>query len=96
MSHVEETTQELNDPCTFCGEGETCCHGDGCSSCCLDCRREEDKQIEKTLRFDQGWNAAIARAKEKIEGYIAAQREGQPVDPWEEWLPRLLTLLAER
>jgi hypothetical protein len=51
---------------------------------------------EETLRFDQGWNAAIAEVKEKVMGYIAAKEEGQPVDPWEKWLPRLLDLLAER
>lgn len=50
---------------------------------------------EETLRFDQGWNAAIAEVKEKVEQYIEAKQEGQPVDPWEEWLPRLLALLTE-
>jgi hypothetical protein len=50
---------------------------------------------KEKLGFDQGWNAAIAEIKEKVEGYIEAKREGQPVDPWEEWLPRLLTMLAE-
>lgn len=50
---------------------------------------------QETLRFDQGWNAAIAEVKEKVERYIEAKQEAQPVDPWEEWLPRLLDLLAE-
>jgi hypothetical protein len=49
---------------------------------------------EEPLRFDQGWNAAIAEVKENVEGYIEAKQEGQPVDPWETWLPRLLDLLA--
>lgn len=50
---------------------------------------------EETSRFDQGWNAAIAEVKEKVERYIEAKQEGQAVDPWEEWIPRLLGLLAE-
>lgn len=50
---------------------------------------------KEKLNFDQGWNAAIAEVKEKVEGYIEAKRGGQPVDPWEEWLPRLLRLMAE-
>jgi hypothetical protein len=50
---------------------------------------------ENKLRFNQGWNAAIAEVKEKVEGYIEAKQEGQSVDPWEEWLPRLLRLLVE-
>jgi len=49
---------------------------------------------EETLRFDQGWNAAIAEVKERVKQYIAAEQEGQPVDPREEWLPRLLDSLA--
>lgn len=51
---------------------------------------------EKTLGFDQGWDAAVAEVKEKVEQYIEAKHEGQPLDPWEEWLPRFLDLLAEQ
>jgi hypothetical protein len=50
MSQVEETTEELSDPCTFCGEGETCHHGVGCWNCCLDCRREEEAAENVNLR----------------------------------------------
>ena len=56
MSHTEETTQELTNPCTFCGEGEACRHGgysDGCWNCCLDCRREEEiADLQRKLPLD--------------------------------------------
>jgi hypothetical protein len=49
----------------------------------------------KLVSFDQGWLAAVAEVREKVEQYIEAKHEGKPVDPWEEWLPRLLALLAQ-
>lgn len=47
------------------------------------------------VAFNAGWNAAIAEVKEKVEGYIEAKQKRQPVDRWEEWLPRLLQFLAK-
>jgi hypothetical protein len=49
---------------------------------------------QESVRFDRGWDAAVAEVKEKVEQYIEAKQEGQPLDPWEEWLPRFLELLA--
>jgi hypothetical protein len=48
------------------------------------------------VAFNAGWDEAIAEVAKKVEEYIEAKQEGQPVDPWEEWLPRLLRLWAER
>jgi hypothetical protein len=44
--------------------------------------------------FDEGWNAAIAEVKKEWDGYQQARAAGKQVDPIEEWLPRLLGLLA--
>jgi len=84
MSHVEETTEELSNPCTFCGEAETCRHGDGCELCCLDCRREEEiveQKLQEVLAtsicnalrasIDNGMKVGEIRAM--VEGYLDAE-----------------------
>ena len=54
---TQELTQELTNRCQFCGEGETCRHGDGCEHCCLDCGREEEattNQLEQLKAMFDG------------------------------------------
>jgi hypothetical protein len=43
--------------------------------------------------FEKGWNAAIAELQKEFAGYRQAQ-EADKADPIEEWLPKLLGLLA--
>lgn len=57
-------------------------------------KHRRSRELEND-RFDQGWDAAIAEVRKHVEQYVASKQAGNPVDPWEEWLPRLLDLLAQ-
>jgi hypothetical protein len=45
--------------------------------------------------FDKGWKAAIEEVKKNVEGYLRERATDKKVDPVEQWLPRLVELLAK-
>jgi hypothetical protein len=47
-----------------------------------------------TREFEEGWDAALEKVRKIVTDYIEAVKDGETVDPWECFLPRLLDDLA--
>jgi hypothetical protein len=56
----------------------------------------ELSEDEDETPFDEGWDAAIMEIGCEINLYRFDQDNGTKVDPWEEWVPRLLDKMAEQ